>query len=96
MYIKSALVAGCCLALETSAFLVPLEVSNAVEEARTELASLLASGGHTIDLDCPGCPYLGVDDVVEDYDEEIGTKIVSTCSCLRPRTRADVRFYHST
>jgi hypothetical protein len=95
MYIKSALVAGCCLALETSAFLVPLEVSNAVEQAKTELASLLATGGHTVDLDCPGCPYLGVDDVAEDYDEEIGTKIVSTCPCLRPSTLADLHLYCS-
>ena len=77
MYITPALVAG-CLALEASAFLVPLEVSNAAEQAKSELASLLAATGRTVDLDCPGCPYFGSEEADDQHDVE--NKIVSTCS----------------
>jgi hypothetical protein len=78
MHIAPALVAG-CLALEASAFLVPLEVSEAAQQAKSELASLLANTGRTFDLDCPGCPYFGVEDT-EHPDEDVENKIVSTCS----------------
>ncbi|KIW29045.1 uncharacterized protein PV07_04891 [Cladophialophora immunda] len=61
MYITPALVAA-CLTLEASAFLVPLEVATAAKQAKSELASLLATTGHTVDLDCPGCPYFGTED----------------------------------
>ncbi|EXJ60947.1 hypothetical protein A1O7_05100 [Cladophialophora yegresii CBS 114405] len=73
MHIAPALVAG-CLALEASAFLVPLEVSEAAQQAKSELASLLATTGHTVDLHCPGCPYFGVEDSEqpkEDVENEI-------------------------
>ena len=77
MHIAPALVAS-ALALKASAFLVPLEVSKAAEQAKSELASLLASRGHTVDLDCPGCPWFGAEDSTHP-DSEIETKIVSTC-----------------
>ncbi len=82
MYITPALVAG-CLVLKASAFLVPLEVSKAAEQAKTELASLLATTGHTVDLDCPGCPYFGNEEV-DVQGDDIENKIVSTCP---PRNR---------
>ncbi|KIW68147.1 hypothetical protein PV04_04113 [Phialophora macrospora] len=73
MHIAPALVAG-CLALEASAFLVPLEVSEAAQHAKSELASLLATTGHTVDLDCPGCPYFGVEDT-EHPDDDVENQI---------------------
>ncbi|ETI24195.1 hypothetical protein G647_03564 [Cladophialophora carrionii CBS 160.54] len=68
MHIAPALVAG-YLALQASAFLVPLEVSEAAQQAKSELASLLATTGHTVDLDCPGCPYFGVEDTQHPEDD---------------------------
>ncbi|KAJ9604785.1 hypothetical protein H2200_010900 [Cladophialophora chaetospira] len=73
MYITPALVAG-CLALQASAFLVPLEVSEAAEQAKSELATLLATTGHTVDLDCPGCPYYGNEDG-DEASKDIENKI---------------------
>lgn len=70
MYLSSALLAS-ALALRASAFLVPLEVSKAAEQAKSELAALLGKIGHTVDLDCPGCPFFGVEDNSElQYDVE--------------------------
>lgn len=83
MHITPALVAS-CLALEASAFLVPLEISKAAEQAKSELASFLATTGHTVDLDCPGCPYFGIEDA-DEPQEDIENKIVSTCSPITPR-----------
>ncbi|KIX09261.1 uncharacterized protein Z518_00340 [Rhinocladiella mackenziei CBS 650.93] len=64
MYIAPALVAS-ALALPASAFLVPLEVSNAAEQAKAELGALLARPARTVDLDCPGCPFFGAEDTTE-------------------------------
>ncbi|OAL37901.1 hypothetical protein AYO20_02734 [Fonsecaea nubica] len=73
MYITPALVAA-CLTLEASAFLVPLEVATAAKQAKSELASILATTGHTVDLDCPGCPYFGPEDTAE-LREDVENKI---------------------
>ncbi|OAP57710.1 hypothetical protein AYL99_08448 [Fonsecaea erecta] len=73
MYITPALVAA-SLALEASAFLVPLEVATAAKQAKSELASLLATTGHTVDLDCPECPYFGTEDT-DDLQEDVENKI---------------------
>lgn len=83
MHITPALVAS-CLALEASAFLVPLEVSKAAEQAKSELASLLATTGHTVDLECPGCPYFGIE-VTDEPQGDVENKIVSTCSPVTSR-----------
>ena len=70
--------AASALVLRASAFLVPLEISRAAEQAKPELASLLASAGHSVDLDCPGCPWFGAEDSARP-DSEVETKIVRTC-----------------
>ncbi|KIW92814.1 uncharacterized protein Z519_06663 [Cladophialophora bantiana CBS 173.52] len=72
MYITPALVAA-CLTLEASAFLVPLEVATAAKQAKSELASLLATTGHTVDLDCPGCPYFGTEE--SELQDDVENKI---------------------
>ncbi|EXJ91559.1 hypothetical protein A1O3_00107 [Capronia epimyces CBS 606.96] len=73
MYLTSALVAS-ALALRASAFLVPLEVSNAAEQAKSELAALLTKTGRTVDLDCPGCPFFGIEDTTK-LQYNVETKI---------------------
>ncbi|EXJ93553.1 hypothetical protein A1O1_01945 [Capronia coronata CBS 617.96] len=70
MHLTSALLVG-AWALEASAFLVPLEISKAAQQAKSELAALLAKPAHAVDLDCPGCPFFGVDDTTAlQYDVE--------------------------
>jgi hypothetical protein len=73
MYLSSALVATSAFALHTAAFLIPLEVSNAIELGKGPLIT----GPNTFELDCPGCPFFGIEDTSEvQYDVE--NKIVST------------------
>lgn len=82
MRFAPALVAS-ALALEASAFLVPIEISRAAEQAKSELAALLATTGHTVDLDCPGCPYFGAGDQTVPVSD-VESKIVRTCfHCTR-------------
>ncbi len=78
MYLAPALVAS-ALAFEASAFLIPLEVSKAAEQAKSELAALLATKGAVVDLDCPGCPFWPNQDTAEPQ-MDVENKIVSTCS----------------
>ncbi|KAK5056656.1 hypothetical protein LTR84_012188 [Exophiala bonariae] len=67
MYLSSALVATSAFALHTAAFLIPLEVSNAVELGRPPFLN----GPSEFELDCPGCPFFGVEDTAEvQYDIE--------------------------
>lgn len=74
MYLSSALVAASAFALHTSAFLLPLEVSKAAEQARYPLTS----GPNRLELDCPGCPFFGIEDTAE-VQPDVENKIVSTC-----------------
>lgn len=58
MILRSALVAG-VLALQASAFLVPLEVVKEVEAAKAQLESLWVNKAITVELACPGCTFYG-------------------------------------
>jgi len=58
MILRSVLAAG-VLALQASAFLVPLEIANEVESAKAQLESLWSTQASTIELSCPGCTFPG-------------------------------------
>jgi hypothetical protein len=58
MILRSTIVAG-VLALQASAFLVPLEVAKGVEVAKAQLESLWSDNAHTVELSCPGCTFPG-------------------------------------
>lgn len=77
MYLSSALVAS-AFALHASAFLVPLEISEAAEKAKSDLASFFAATPNTLQLDCPGCPFFGIEDTAQ-VQPNVENKIVSTC-----------------
>ncbi|EHY55275.1 hypothetical protein HRR83_009077 [Exophiala dermatitidis] len=65
MHLRSPVLAS-VLALKASAFLVPFEVTKTGEDIRNEIASaFFAKTGRTVDLDCPGCPFFGVEDTSE-------------------------------
>lgn len=72
MHLPSALVAASAFALHTAAFLIPLEVSNAVDQAK----SLLITGPNTFELDCPACPFFGIENTAE-VQHDVKNKIVS-------------------
>lgn len=77
MHLIHALVASACT-LHASAFLLPLEVSNAAEQAKSELASFFTQSVTSLDLDCPGCPFFGGKDSTQALSY-VENKIVSTC-----------------
>ncbi|KAK4936334.1 hypothetical protein LTR10_022762 [Elasticomyces elasticus] len=62
MHLAHALVAS-AFALRASAFLIPLEISKAAEQATADLARLFSNPNVVdIGLDCPGCPFFGAED----------------------------------
>ncbi|KAI1615825.1 hypothetical protein EDD36DRAFT_198016 [Exophiala viscosa] len=71
MHLAHALVAS-ALALRASAFLIPLEISKAAEQANADLARLFSSPSVVaVDLGCPGCPYFaGEDSAQPQFDVE--------------------------
>ena len=77
MYFSSALAAG-LLAVRASAFLIPPQISEAAIEAKTELISILAGVPRSVELDCPGCPFAGVETVA--WQEDVENKIVCQLS----------------
>lgn len=80
MHLRSPVLAS-VLALKASAFLVPFEVTKTGEDIRNEIASaFFAKTGRTVDLDCPGCPFFGVEDTSE-LQYGVENKIVSTSTC---------------
>lgn len=76
MHISSALVAG-TLALQASAFLIPLEISKAVEEAKGQIHTLWRQTIETVELDCPNCPFFAPEGTSSAWDEEDENKLVS-------------------
>src|SRR2546423_6364090 len=58
MILRSAVLAG-ILAVQASAFLVPLEVAKEVEAVKAQLQSLWPERAHTVELSCPGCRFAG-------------------------------------
>jgi hypothetical protein len=76
MHISSALVAG-TLALQASAFLIPLEISKAVEEAKGQVETLWRQTTETVELDCPNCPFFAPEGTSSAWDEEDENKLVS-------------------
>ena len=86
MHLKSALVAG-TLALQASAFLVPLEISKAAGEAKAQLESIWSQSTQTVELDCPNCPFFGPGDTLTTWDEDDENKLVSRTARQRS-TRA--------
>lgn len=76
MYISSALVAG-TLALRASAFLIPLEISKVVEEAKGQVDSLRSQSTQTVELDCPNCPFFAPKGISSGWDEDDENKLVS-------------------
>lgn len=52
-------IAAALLALQASAFLVPLEVAEEVEAAKAQLEALWTNKAHTVELSCPGCTFPG-------------------------------------
>jgi hypothetical protein len=75
MHISSALVAG-TLALQASAFLIPLEIANAVEEAKVQVESLWSQSTQTVELDCPNCPFFAPKATSSSWDEDDENKLV--------------------
>lgn len=75
MILRSALFAG-VLALQASAFLVPLEVAKEVEAAKAQVESLWSNNAHTIDLSCPGCTFPGPQQDGIEYSETDESTIV--------------------
>ena len=75
MILRSLLAAG-ALALNASAFLIPLEISDQVEKAKTELATLLPYKAQTVQLACPNCIFPGPEDG-SDFSTDDETSIVS-------------------
>ncbi|KAK5462878.1 hypothetical protein LTS15_002590 [Exophiala xenobiotica] len=66
MHLAPALVA-CALASRASAFLLPLEVTEAAERADIQVTpppGVVMTGG-SVDLDCPDCPYFGLENPTE-------------------------------
>jgi hypothetical protein len=76
MHIRSALVAG-ILALQASAFLVPLEISKAAKQAKGQIESIWSQSTHSVELDCPNCPLLASPDTGVEWDEDDENRLVS-------------------
>lgn len=79
MHLAPALVA-CALSSRASAFLLPLEVTEAAERADIQVKpppGVVMTGG-SVDLDCPHCPYFGLENPTEPQFG-VDSKIVSTC-----------------
>jgi hypothetical protein len=76
MILRSALAAG-VLALQASAFLVPLEVTKEVEAAKARLESLWWNQAHTVELSCPGCTFPGPQQDGIEYSSTDENTIVS-------------------
>lgn len=72
--LTSFLAAG-VLALQTSAFLIPLEVSQdaGIAQADTALKH------RTVELDCPACPFAGAGGDGSIWTEENGRTTVVCC-----------------
>jgi hypothetical protein len=81
MYLSA--LAASAFALHASAFLVPLEISNAAEQAKSDLSSFFAPAPNTLQLDCPGCPFFGIEDTAQ-VQPNVENKIVSTCLSESP------------
>ena len=78
MNLRSLLVGAVALT-STNAFLIPLEISNQVEKAETELESLWANQARTIQLSCSSCRYSDSEKApAESMDEMNEAIIVST------------------
>jgi hypothetical protein len=76
MHLRSALVAG-ILALQASAFLVPLEISKAAKQAKGKIESIWSQSAHSVELDCPNCPLLASPGTGVEWDEDDENRLVS-------------------
>ena len=76
MILRSVFAAG-ILALQASAFLIPLEIVNEVESAKAQLESLWTNKANTIELSCPGCTFTGPEKDGLAYSEKDENTIVS-------------------
>ena len=74
MYLSSALVAG-LLAARASAFLIPPRISEAAFEVKKGLISVLADLPRSVELDCPGCPFAGVETAA--WQDNVENRIVT-------------------
>jgi hypothetical protein len=76
MHLRSALAAG-ILALQASAFLVPLEISKAAEHANGQIESIWSQSAHSVELDCPNCPLLASPGTGVEWDEDDENRLVN-------------------
>jgi hypothetical protein len=89
MILRSALVAG-VMALQASAFLVPLDVVKEVEAAKGRLQSLWLNRALTVELACPACPFYGLQQDGVAYSGTDDSTIVSLVDSMAPAWTAHV------
>lgn len=89
MILRSALAAG-VLALQASAFLVPVEVVKEVEAAKARLESLWLHQAFTVELACPGCAFHGPPQDGVEYSGADENTIVSRFNSMASDGMTDI------
>lgn len=79
MHIPTALAVG-TLALQASAFLIP---PNTADFDLNQLKPVLPAAVHTVKLDCPNCPFVGVGKDDEQWQQDVENYIVCILSSDR-------------
>lgn len=75
MHLSSALVAG-TFALTSSAFLIPPEVPKVNTDDIAALWAAALGGNYQLELECPGCPFAGVEAEDGRWEQGVENKLV--------------------